>query len=90
MITIELDTLITILVGLISIIASSVVTLFFSRRHYSRSTNAITETDLEFQKIRNEGRSELPGFLLVVLIILEPKWRNTDEPTASRSFREGV
>ena len=70
MITIELDTLVTILVAVISIIASSVVTWFFSKRHYTKDTFAVNERDIELQKVKNESRETFLTFLLMVILIL--------------------
>lgn len=70
MITIESDVLVTIAVAAVSIAISSVVTWHFSKRRYSRAPKPVTEKDLELEKTKNEFRSDMLGFLLVLAMFL--------------------
>ncbi len=66
MITIEIDIttiLITVTSSIVSVVASSLVTWYFSRRHYTRVSRPVTKNDIELQ-------SEKYGFYFMVLFIV--------------------
>ena len=57
MITIEIDIttiLITVISSIVSVVASSSVTWYFSRRHYTRVSRPVTENDIKLQSGKHE------------------------------------
>ena len=66
MITIEIDIttiLVTVIASIISIALSGVITWYFSKRHYTRSSQPVTENDIKLQSQRYE-------FYVAVLFIV--------------------
>ena len=70
MITIESGALITIVVGIFCTIVSSVVTWFFSKRHYSKTGVPATDRDVELQKVGLKHQSEILVLLIGIGAIL--------------------
>ena len=67
MITIELGVT-NILVAVLSSAVSVLATWYFSRRHYMRRTQPLTENDIKLERDRNEFRFAV--FLLVFLALV--------------------
>ena len=70
MVVIEANALITIVVAVMSIVISSFVTWFFSRRRYSRIAEQITEQSLEMQELKNDFWTEVLRLAVVLVGIL--------------------
>ena len=68
-ITIELDVttiLITAISSIVSVVASALITWYFSRRHYTRVSRPVTENDLKLQAGKHEfWTAVLIAFLLI-------------------------
>ena len=70
-VSIELNTLITILVGMVSIVVSTPKTWYFSKWHYSaRAPVSKTQNYLALKEIKNEGSDNTLGFLSPLLCIM--------------------
>ena len=76
LVTIEFDLstiLITAFLSLVSIVSSAIITWYFSRRHYTRTTRPVTENDVVLQQNNNEFKLAaiiMIGFLLVISIMI--------------------
>ena len=67
MITIEIDIttiVIAVISSIVSVVASGLITWYFSRRHYTRVSRPVTETDIKLQS----GKHEF--YLWVVLVVV--------------------
>ena len=66
-ITIEIDIttiVIAVISSIVSVVASGLITWYFSRRHYTRVSRPVTETDIKLQS----GKHEF--YLWVVLVVV--------------------
>ena len=67
MITIEIDIttiLIAVISSIVSVVASGLITWYFSRRHYTRVSRPVTETDIKLQS----GKHEFYVSILLVVV----------------------
>lgn len=68
--TITPEITVTVVASVATALVSSIVTWYFSKRRYSRMERPITETDIEMEKVKNEIRSEMLGFLLLAILAM--------------------
>ena len=71
MITLESGALTTIVVAIVSTVVSSIATWQFSKRRYARARKHITEEDIQLERVKNEFRVEMLGFVIVLAFILD-------------------
>ena len=72
MITIEISItpfLITVIASIVSVVASGLITWFFSRRHYTRVSRPVTETDIKLQSGKHEFYVAVLSIVLVMGIL---------------------
>ena len=75
MIVIESDILVNIVVAIFSMVVSSIVTWYFSKRRYSEARDPITEEDIRMEEVKNEFRDkilEAITMLAFFLLLLSP------------------
>ena len=72
MITIEINIttfLITVISSIVSVVASGLITWHFSRRHYTRVSRPVTETDIKLQSGKHEFYVAVLSIVLVMGIL---------------------
>ena len=75
-ITVDSNIWITIVIAVLSVLASSLVTWYFSRRHYSRPQEPNTEHDVALMNAKRDLVTSVlknvhwPMWLLIVAIVL--------------------
>ena len=75
-ITIDTNIWVTIVIAVLSVLASSLVTWYFSRRHYSRPSESNTEHDVALMNAKRELVTSVlknmywPMFLLIFAIVM--------------------
>ena len=71
MLTIELDILVTIAVGIASIAVSSLATWYFSRRYYLKSEEArAAQNNPELEMVKTVARSSALALIVTALVFM--------------------